>query len=247
MTGHQGRFLFGYVQGVPIVAMQGRVHYYEGYEMSDVVLPTRLMGLLGAKTIILTNAAGGVNYNFCPGDLMMITDHITTAVPSPLIGSNLEELGPRFPDMSEVYKKELRDIIKEAARNMQVSIQQGVYTVSYTHLAGPESIWAALKFGARRIGHGVRCLEDKELVAYLRENQIPLEVCPTSNFQTKAVKGEYPLKKMLEEGLCVTLNTDNTTVSGTTLEKEYEIARTQLGLTEEEISRLKENAEKSRF
>ena len=119
--------MFGYVQGVPIVAMQGRVHYYEGYEMSDVVLPTRLMGLLGAKTIILTNAAGGVNYNFCPGDLMMITDHITTAVPSPLIGQNLEELGPRFPDMSEVYKKELREIIKKAARNMQVSIQQGVY------------------------------------------------------------------------------------------------------------------------
>ena len=104
VTGHQGRFLFGYVQGVPIVAMQGRVHYYEGYEMSDVVLPTRLMGLLGAKTII-----------------------ITTAVPSPLIGQNLEELGPRFPDMSEVYKKELREIIKKAARNMQVSIQQGVF------------------------------------------------------------------------------------------------------------------------
>lgn len=127
VTGHQGRFLFGYVQGVPIVAMQGRVHYYEGYEMSDVVLPTRLMGLLGAKTIILTNAAGGVNYNFRPGDLMMITDHITTAVPSPLIGSNPEALGPRFPDMSEVYKKELREIIKEAARNVKVSIQQGVY------------------------------------------------------------------------------------------------------------------------
>ncbi len=127
VTGHQGRFLFGYVQGVPIVAMQGRVHYYEGYEMSDVVLPVRLMGLLGAKTIILTNAAGGINYNFRPGDLMMITDHITTAVPSPLIGPNLEELGPRFPDMSEVYKKELREIIKEAARNVKVSIQQGVY------------------------------------------------------------------------------------------------------------------------
>lgn len=127
VTGHQGRFLFGYVQGVPIVAMQGRVHYYEGYEMSDVVLPVRLMGLLGAKTIILTNAAGGVNYNFRPGDLMMITDHITTAVPSPLIGPNPEALGPRFPDMSEVYKKELREIIKEAARNVKVSIQQGVY------------------------------------------------------------------------------------------------------------------------
>lgn len=133
VAGHQGRFLFGYVKDVPVVAMQGRVHYYEGYEMSDVVFPTRLMGLLGAKTIILTNAAGGVNYNFRPGDLMMITDHITTTVPSPLIGPNLEELGPRFPDMSEVYNKELREIIREAAKNVKVSIQQGVYM----QLTGP--------------------------------------------------------------------------------------------------------------
>ena len=83
-----------------MVIMQGRVHYYEGYPMSDVVLPTRLMGLLGAKKIILTNAAGGVNYNFKPGDFMLITDHITTAVPNPLIGENIDELGTRFPDMS---------------------------------------------------------------------------------------------------------------------------------------------------
>lgn len=127
VAGHQGRFVFGYVQGVPVVAMQGRVHYYEGYPMSDVVLPVRLMGMLGAKTVILTNAAGGVNYNFQPGDLMMITDHITTAVPSPLIGPNLEELGTRFPDMSNVYDKELRGKIKQAARNVGVSLQQGVY------------------------------------------------------------------------------------------------------------------------
>lgn len=127
VVGHQGRFLFGYVEGVPVVAMQGRVHFYEGYPMSDVVLPVRLMGLLGAKTVILTNAAGGVNFNFQPGDLMMITDQITTAVPSPLIGANLDELGPRFPDMSEVYDKGLREIIKQAARNVKVSIQSGVY------------------------------------------------------------------------------------------------------------------------
>lgn len=127
VAGHQGRFLFGYVKGVPVVAMQGRVHFYEGYPMSDVVLPVRLMGLLGAKTVILTNAAGGVNFNFQPGDLMMITDQITTEVPSPLIGANLDELGPRFPDMSEVYDKGLREIIKQAARNVKVSIQSGVY------------------------------------------------------------------------------------------------------------------------
>lgn len=121
------------------------------------------------------------------------------------------------------------------------------FTIHAGEADGPESIWTALKFGARRIGHGVRCLEDETLVEYLREHKIPLEVCPTSNFQTKAVKGEYPLKKMLEKGLCVTLNTDNTTVSGTTLEKEFEFARTRLGVTEEELEILKANAEKARF
>ena len=102
-------------EGVPLVIMQGRVHYYEGYPMSDVVLPTRLMGLLGAKKIILTNAAGGVNYNFKPGDFMLITDHITTAVPNPLIGENIDELGTRFPDMSEVYAPELQEKVRKAA------------------------------------------------------------------------------------------------------------------------------------
>ena len=85
VKGHAGRFVFGYVEKTPIVIMQGRVHYYEGYPMQDVVLPTRLMGMMGAKKFFLTNAAGGCNVNFKPGDLMMITDHITTAVPSPLI------------------------------------------------------------------------------------------------------------------------------------------------------------------
>ena len=90
VAGHKGRFLFGYVEGVPVVAMQGRVHFYEGYPMQDVVLPVRLMGMLGAKIVMLTNAAGGVNFDFHPGDLMLITDQITTAVPSPLIGPNIE-------------------------------------------------------------------------------------------------------------------------------------------------------------
>ena len=83
VKGHKGRFVFGYEEKTPVVIMQGRVHYYEGYPMSEVVLPTRLMGLLGAKKLLLTNAAGGANPSFHPGDLMMITDHITTAVPSP--------------------------------------------------------------------------------------------------------------------------------------------------------------------
>ena len=108
VAGHDGRFLFGYVGKVPMVIMKGRVHYYEGYDMEEVVMPIRIMGLLGAKKVILTNAAGGVNLDFQPGDLMMITDHISTFVPSPLRGENIDELGTRFPDMSHVYAPELR-------------------------------------------------------------------------------------------------------------------------------------------
>lgn len=133
VTGHKGRFVFGYVGEVPVVIMQGRVHYYEGYPMTDVVLPTRLMGLLGAKKLILTNAAGGINEHFRPGDFMMITDHIATGVPSPLIGSNLEELGPRFPDMSEVYSRRIQDVIREAASDCGISLREGVYV----QLTGP--------------------------------------------------------------------------------------------------------------
>lgn len=127
VSGHKGRFVFAHINGVPVVIMQGRIHYYEGYQMSDVVLPTRLMGLLGAKKIILTNAAGGVNFAFKPGDFMLITDHITTAVPSPLIGPNIDELGTRFPDMSEVYDMELRNLVKNSAAKLNISLQEGVY------------------------------------------------------------------------------------------------------------------------
>ena len=130
VPGHQGRFLFGTVRGVPVVIMQGRVHYYEGYEMSDVVLPIRLMGMLGARVLILTNAAGGINKSMSPGDLMMITDHISSFIPNPLTGSNLEELGPRFPDMSEIYDKNLRNLILKASEDTGVPIRQGVYVQS---------------------------------------------------------------------------------------------------------------------
>ena len=133
VAGHKGRFVFGYVNEVPVVIMQGRVHFYEGYPMSDVVLPTRLMGMMGAKKLILTNAAGGVNFDYRPGDFMLITDHITTGVPSPLIGPNIEELGVRFPDMSEVYSLRLREIIKEQAGKLGIRMQEGVYV----QLTGP--------------------------------------------------------------------------------------------------------------
>lgn len=133
VEGHKGRFIFGYIQGVPVVCMQGRVHYYEGYAMSDVVLPTRLMKMMGARILFLTNAAGGLNFDFHAGDFMMITDHIMTFVPSPLIGENINELGARFPDMSDVYKKDLQDIIRGTANELGIKLQEGVYI----QLTGP--------------------------------------------------------------------------------------------------------------
>ncbi|MCI5699064.1 MAG: purine-nucleoside phosphorylase [Lachnospiraceae bacterium] len=133
VQGHKGRFIFGYVEDVPVVCMQGRVHYYEGYPMTDVVLPTRLMKLMGAKVLFLTNAAGGINYDFAAGDFMMITDHIMNFVPSPLIGPNLDELGPRFPDMSDIYKKDLQEILRSTAKQLGMKLQEGVYI----QLTGP--------------------------------------------------------------------------------------------------------------
>ena len=133
VEGHKGRFIFGYVKGVPVVCMQGRVHFYEGYPMTDVVLPTRLMKLLGAKVLFLTNASGGLNYEFSAGDFMMITDHIMNFVPSPLIGQNIDELGTRFPDMSDIYKKDLQEIIRKTAKDLQIKLQEGVYI----QLTGP--------------------------------------------------------------------------------------------------------------
>ena len=133
VPGHKGRFIFGYVNEVPVVCMQGRVHYYEGYPMTDVVLPARLMKMMGAKVLFLTNAAGGLNYDFSAGDFMMITDHIMNFVPSPLIGENINELGVRFPDMSNIYKKELQEIIRSAAKELGIKLQEGVYI----QLTGP--------------------------------------------------------------------------------------------------------------
>lgn len=133
VPGHAGKFIFGYIDEVPVVCMKGRVHYYEGYPVTDVVLPVRLMKLLGAEILFLTNAAGGVNTSFHAGDLMLIRDHIAVFAPNPLIGANLDELGTRFPDMSQVYDKQLQDIIRDTARENSIYVQEGVYT----YLTGP--------------------------------------------------------------------------------------------------------------
>ncbi|MBQ4310169.1 MAG: purine-nucleoside phosphorylase [Oscillospiraceae bacterium] len=157
VMGHRGRFVFGYVEDVPVVVMQGRVHYYEGYKMEDVVLPTRLMKLMGAKVLFLTNAAGGINFSFEAGDLMLINDHICMA-PSPLIGENLEELGPRFPDMSEVYNKKLRNIVKHTARKLDIPLREGVYIqLTGPSYETPAEIRMARTMGADAVGMSTGC------------------------------------------------------------------------------------------
>ncbi len=153
VPGHKGRFVFGYAGGVPIVAMQGRVHFYEGYKPQDVVLPVRLMKLMGAKVLFLTNAAGGINRSFNAGDLMLITDHISMSVPSPLIGENIEELGVRFPDMSEVYSRRLRKIVENAAVTAGVPLRKGVYIqTTGPQYETPSEIRAYERLGADAVG-----------------------------------------------------------------------------------------------
>ena len=174
VSGHMGRFVFGYVGGVPVVIMQGRVHFYEGYDMPEVVLPARVMGLLGAKTLILTNAAGGINESFRPGDIMMITDHISSFVPSPLVGKNIDELGTRFPDMSEVYSRRLQSIIISAAKEQGIPLQSGVYVqLSGPNYETPAEIRMCRTLGADAVGMSTAC----EATA---ARHMGLEVCALS-------------------------------------------------------------------
>ena len=158
VLGHKGRLVFGYIQNVPVVIMQGRVHFYEGYDMHDVVLPTRLMGMLGAKVLFLTNAAGGMQKGMHAGDFMLITGHISSFVPSPLVGPNIEELGTRFPDMSEVYKKDLQEIIRNTAKNCGIPLKEGVYVqTTGPNYETPEEIRMYRSLGADAVGMSTAC------------------------------------------------------------------------------------------
>lgn len=158
VPGHKGRFIFGYIEGVPIVAMQGRVHHYEGYSMKNVVLPTRLMGMLGAKVLFLTNAAGGANPSFKAGDLMLIRDQISTFVPSPLIGENIEELGTRFPDMTHVYDEDISGAIERVAEENEIELKQGVYIqLSGPQYETPAEVRMCRLVGADAVGMSTAC------------------------------------------------------------------------------------------
>jgi purine-nucleoside phosphorylase len=127
VQGHSGKLIFGTIAGKNIIAMAGRFHFYEGYAAEDVVFPIRVMKFLGVETIFLSNAAGGVNTNFKVGDLMIIKDHISFGTKNPLIGKNDDRLGPRFPDMSEPYNKQLIKKAKEIANQKNIDLKEGVY------------------------------------------------------------------------------------------------------------------------
>lgn len=133
VEGHQGRLIIGKLGHQPVIMLQGRYHYYEGYTMQEVTFPIRVFRLLGVQTLITTNACGGLNPNFSPGDLMLITDHINFTGDNPLIGENIDELGPRFPDMSRAYDPDLQKQVLNAAHRLDIPLQQGVYVA----ISGP--------------------------------------------------------------------------------------------------------------
>lgn len=127
VVGHKGRLVFAQINGKKTVMMQGRVHFYEGHTMQEITYPIKVMKKLGVSHLILTNAAGGINPDFTPGDIMVITDHINNMCSNPLIGKNDDNFGTRFPDMTEVYKKDLAKIAKESAAELGIDIKEGVY------------------------------------------------------------------------------------------------------------------------
>ena len=158
VSGHKGRFVFGHIGAVPVVIMQGRVHFYEGYSIEEVVLPERLMHLMGAEILFLTNACGSANPAYQAGDFMLLTDHILYSVPNPLIGANAEELGVRFPDMSEVYDPALRKEIFACAKDLGISLREGVYMqFSGPSFETPAEVRMAHILGADAVGMSTAC------------------------------------------------------------------------------------------
>ena len=158
VSGHRGQFVFGYLEDIPVIAMQGRIHYYEGYSMEDVVLPVRLMRRMGAEILFLTNAAGGLNTDFKAGDLMMLTDQIYSFVPSPLIGTNPETLGTRFPDMSEIYDRELQQILRDVSAENDIALREGVYVqFSGPNYESPAEVRMAKLLGGDAVGMSTAC------------------------------------------------------------------------------------------
>lgn len=188
VPGHAGKFIFGYIDQVPVACMKGRVHYYEGYPVSDVVLPVRLLKLMGAEILFLTNAAGGVNTSFHAGDLMLIRDHISAFAPNPLIGPNIDELGPRFPDMSKVYDRELQKLIAGKAKENHIYLQEGVYAqMTGPSYESPAEIRMLRMLGCDAVGMST-------VVEAIAANHMGMRICGVSCISNLAAgMSENPL------------------------------------------------------
>ena len=153
IAGHAGALVFGRKNGKEVVVMQGRIHYYEGLVQQEITLPMRVLAALGIKTVVLTNACGGVNLNFTPGDLMLISDHINFSGANPLIGPNLDTFGPRFPDMSDLYTASLRAAIRQKVEEAGIFMQEGVYAMySGPNYETPAEIRMFRTLGADAVG-----------------------------------------------------------------------------------------------
>lgn len=151
--GHAGRLVVGKIDNVPVLAMQGRVHYYEGYSLEEVTFAVRTFGLLGVKTLVLTNAAGGINVQLTQGALMVISDHLNLMGVNPLRGANDERFGPRFPDMSAVYSRELQELVIEEAKAIGVEVRRGIYgALSGPSYETPAEIHLLRNLGADAVG-----------------------------------------------------------------------------------------------
>ena len=158
VVGHAGKLLFGYLEGVPLVCMQGRVHYYEGFDIQDVVLPTRVMGLLGADRLMLTNAAGTVDPTLETPSILLIRDHILLGVPNPLRGANIDELGVRFPDMTNVYDEALSAVLRTKAAALGLRLYEGVYVqLSGPSFETPAEVRMLGKLGGSAVGMSTAC------------------------------------------------------------------------------------------
>ena len=174
VVGHAGKFIFGYIEGIPVVVMNGRVHLYEGYSVEDVVLPIRIMGMLGAKKILLTNGVGAINRSYNSGDIMIIKDHVSFFVPSPLVGENITDLGTRFPDMSNVYRPEINKIIRNCGDRLNLKLHEGVYVqLTGPQYETPEEIKILSALGADVVGMSTVC----EAIA---ANHMGMKVCGIS-------------------------------------------------------------------
>ena len=174
VPGHAGKFIFGYINEVPVVLMQGRVHYYEGYPVTDVVLPTRLMKMMGARILFLTNASGGINPAFHAGSLMLIKDHISLFAPNPLVGANIEELGTRFPDMSHIYDENLQGIIRNTAKENDIELFEGIYAqLTGPSFESPAEIQLLHMLGASAVGMST-------VVEAIAANHMGMQICGVS-------------------------------------------------------------------